>query len=200
MLQSSRTSKIINVKGSKQMKKILIITLFLCLSVADRYAEAKSEPLKTVDYVDVERYMGKWYEIASIPQFFAFGCVAATANYWLLKDNSVLVYNSCHSFWLNGPRRSAGGRARVVDSGTNAKLKVKFNSVPVEGDYWVIELDEANYQYAVVGHPNRKYGWILSRSPQMDPDLLADLYHRLETVHGYDVSKFRKTWQKRLEN
>lgn len=95
---------------------------------------------------------------------------------------------------FHGPRRSVLGRAWIADSTTNAKLKVKFAESPVEGDYWILELDE-QYQYAVVGHPSRKSGWILSRTPQLPPDVYQELMRRLRVDHGYDTLLFSKTRQ-----
>lgn len=147
-------------------------------------------PLQTVSHVDLSRYMGRWYEIASFPQWFQKGCVATTATYTLREDGDVTVLNECRDKTPDGKERNAKGKAWVVDSKSNAKLKVRF-FWPFSGNYWIIDLGE-KYDYAVVGHPNRKYLWILSRTPQMDPLLYGEILERLKKQH-YDVTRLVKT-------
>lgn len=151
-------------------------------------SQVDREPLQTVSSVDIERYMGKWYEIAAIPQSFQKGCAATTADYSLRRDGDVAVLNSCRL--EDGSIKKARGKAWAVDE-TNAKLKVRF-FWPFSGDYWIIELAE-DYSYAVVGHPDRDYLWILSRNPEIDPALYDDLMRTIETKHGYDLSKIVRT-------
>ena len=150
-------------------------------------------PLEVVSYVDLQRYLGKWYEIATIPQRFQKGCVGVTAEYSLRKNGDIQVVNTCVQGTLDGAVRTVRGRAWVVDKTTNAKLRVRF-FWPFSGAYWIIGLD-ADYQWAVVGHPNRNYLWILSRSPQMDDALYNGL---LQTIagKGYDLTRIQKTAQK----
>jgi apolipoprotein D and lipocalin family protein len=149
-------------------------------------------PLQTVAHVDLNRYIGKWYEIASFPMRFQKGCVASTANYALRKDGDVDVLNQCRDKTLEGKLRDAKGKAWVVDRQSNAKLKVRF-FWPFSGDYWIIDLG-ADYEYAVVGHPKRNYLWILSRSPKMDPAIYDGIIERLKKQH-YDVTRLNKTLQ-----
>ena len=157
---------------------------------------ADDRPLEVVPYVDLRRYLGTWYEIATIPQRFQKGCVGVTAEYSLRKNGDVEVVNTCIQDTLDGAVRKVRGRARVVDRATSAKLKVSF-FWPFWGSYWIIGLD-ADYQWAVVGHPNRNYLWILSRSPQMD-DALYDKLLRLIKEKGYDLVRVKKTLQPRGE-
>lgn len=149
-------------------------------------------PLQTVTKVDLERYLGKWYDIASFPQPFQIGCVATTAEYSRRADGLIEVVNRCRKGALDGPEAVARGRARVVDEATNAKLEVSFFG-PFWGKYWIIELG-ADYEYAVVGHPSRDYLWILSRTPTMDSDRYAGILARL-MGHGYDITRLRRTPQ-----
>ncbi len=172
------------------MKNILIISFLMGLGLAQLGAENK--PLEVVPYVDLDRYVGIWYEIATIPQRFQKDCVAVTATYTLRDDRTIAVVNRCLKKTLDGKVKLAKGKAWVVDKKTNAKLKVQF-FWPFKGDYWIIELD-ADYQYAVVGHPNRNYLWILSRSPQMEESLYQDLLRRI-AQKGYEVSRLKKTLQ-----
>lgn len=138
---------------------------------------ALQPPLEVVESVDLERYLGRWYEIARYPNFFEQDCLAVTADYALREDGNIEVVNTCRKFTLDGEVEVARGVARVADPRTNAKLKVRFFG-PFEGDYWIIELDD-DYQYAVVGEPSRRFLWILSRTPTMDPAVYDDIVSRL---------------------
>jgi apolipoprotein D and lipocalin family protein len=174
--------------------KIVIILGFLILggvATAGR-AVAETKPLEVLPFVDVQKYLGTWYEIATIPQRFQKGCVGVTAQYSLRKDGDIEVINTCRQGTLDGKIRAVHGKAWVVDKKTNAKLRVRF-FWPFSGAYWVIGLD-ADYQWAIVGHPDRKYLWILSRTPQMD-DALYDELLKLIAVQGYDLTLIKKTLQ-----
>ncbi len=152
----------------------------------------RTRPLETVSHVDLARYAGTWYEIASYPQRFQKGCTGTTATYTLRADGSVEVLNRCTRDSLNGRITVARGRARVVDRTSNAKLKVSF-FWPFWGDYWIIDLGR-DYEYAVVGHPSRKYLWILSRTPAMAPEVYEGILGRLRE-QGYDTGGLRRTLQ-----
>lgn len=148
-------------------------------------------PNVPVERVDLPRYLGTWYEIASFPQRFQKGCTATTAHYALREDGDLAVTNTCHKDRLDGEVSRATGKAWATDA-SNARLKVQF-FWPFRGDYWVIELGP-DYEYAVVGHPERKYLWILSRTRQQDEALYRQLVERL-AARGYDVSRLRRTLQ-----
>jgi apolipoprotein D and lipocalin family protein len=152
----------------------------------------KAPPLETVPHVDLTRYMGTWYDIASFPQRFQKGCTGTIATYTLRADGTVEVLNRCARGSLDGKVTVARGRARVVDQTTNAKLKVSF-FWPFWGDYWVVDLGK-DYEYAVVGHPNRQYLWILSRTPTLAPDVYDGIVERLKRQH-YDTSRLVRTLQ-----
>jgi apolipoprotein D and lipocalin family protein len=149
-------------------------------------------PLETVAHVDLGRYLGTWYEIASFPQSFQRGCTASTASYAKRSDGQIDVVNRCRQDSIDGPEKSAHGRARVVDKSSNAKLEVSFFR-PFWGDYWIIELG-SDYEYAVVGHPSRDYLWILSRTPSMDSRLYEAILARLAAA-GYDTGRLTRTPQ-----
>jgi len=148
--------------------------------------------LETVEHVDIERYMGTWYEIAKFPQRFEDGLVGITATYSLLPNGKVRVLNSGYVGDFNGKLRTAKGKAWVVDKKTNAKLKVSF-FWPFAGDYWIIELGK-NYEYAVISENSRKYLWILSRTPQMDESVYEGIVQRLKQ-NAFDVSKIEPNLQ-----
>jgi len=171
----------------------LAISLCLFISATGLYAQKQElPPLQTVPKVELNRYLGTWYEIATIPQRFQKGCTAVSATYTLRPDGKITVLNECRKDSINGKYKAAKGKAWVVDTVSNAKLKVQF-FWPFSGDYWIIELD-GNYQYAVVGHPNRKYLWILSRSRKMEDSLYNDLMERIKN-YGYVLSRIVKTPQ-----
>lgn len=146
-------------------------------------------PLQTVPYVDLNRYLGKWYDIASFPQWFQRGCACTTAEYSLNKDGSIKVVNRCR---INGKEKVRAAKAKVKDKKSNAKLSVRF-FWPFTGKYWIIDLAD-DYSFAVVGHPGRNYLWILSRTPQLDETLYQGILQRLQQK-GYDLSRLRKTPQ-----
>ena len=140
-------------------------------------------PLAVVPQVDLDRYMGTWYEIASYPTWFQQGCAGSTATYTLHPDGTVDVLNQCRR---EGKLDAAHGTAWVPDPSAPAKLRVRFFR-PFSGDYWIIDLGP-EYEYAVVGHPSREYLWILSRTPSMDPAVYAHILERLR-LNGYDPDR-----------
>ena len=154
---------------------------------------SNNAPLKVVDKVDVQRYLGKWYEIALLPNSFEKGCNCTTAEYSLIDSTTIRVINSCRKDSVKGGVDKANGKAFVVEGSNNAKLRVQF-FWPFRGDYWIIDLDKENYSYAVVGAPNRKYLWILSRKPKMDEVLYNTLIEKCK-AKGFDVNKLEKTKQ-----
>lgn len=155
-------------------------------------SRAAEKPLRTVASVDLDRYLGRWFEIASYPAWFQKNCTAVTADYSLREDGRIKVVNSCHKGSLEGKFKQSTGRAKVVDGSGSAKLKVSFFG-PFWGDYWIIDLDP-DYRWAVVGVPSRKYLWILSRTPQMDDETYKGIIMRLRD-QGYDPARLNRTLQ-----
>jgi len=143
-----------------------------------------------VDHVDVQRYLGTWYEIANFPQSFQRGCTATTATYTPRDAGQIDVVNRCRMGSPDGPEKVASGRARIVDPLSNAKLEVSFFR-PFWGDYWIIDLG-GGYEYAVVGHPGRDYLWILSRTPTMKADVYEAILQRL-AAQGYETNRLVRT-------
>ncbi|MFC1827583.1 lipocalin family protein [Thermodesulfobacteriota bacterium] len=175
------------------MNKIFLYTLIfmsLLLSSCKTMDRNNMKPLETVNFVDINRYIGEWYEIARYEHRFQKGCVGSKAIYSLRDDGKITVVNECFEKSFSGNIRSVKGKAWVVDKQSNAKLKVSF-FWPFAGDYWVIDLGE-NYEYAVVGHPDRKYLWILSRTPEMDEKVYNEILARLEK-QDYDTTKLFKS-------
>lgn len=168
----------------------IFVSLMLTLLIAT--AAQAATVLKVVDNVDLDRYLGTWYEIASYPAWFAKNCTGVTAEYSWREDGKIQVVNRCFKGSLEGKLKEANGRAKVADTTTNAKLKVSFFG-PFWGDYWILDLDP-DYAWAVVGEPKRKYLWILSRTPALDPQTLEEILSRLP-AQGYDTDKLQWTPQ-----
>ena len=165
---------------------LLLACLVLALTARPAMAAA---PVTSVPAMDLSRYAGNWYEIAHLPVSFQRKCVAdITASYALRADGTISVRNACLA--RDGSQAVAEGVARTVE-GHPGRLEVRFvpgwlSWVPlVWADYWVIALDP-DYQWAVVGDPDRKYLWILSREPTMDRELFARLKAKAEAM-GYQL-------------
>jgi apolipoprotein D and lipocalin family protein len=182
--------EIINIFSMKrilaQLKFISLIILLMTTTVA------QSQKLETVPNVDLKKYAGKWYEIASYPQRFQKGCHCTTAEYTLSERGYVIVENRCNKDSVNGRQSYIKGKAFVEKGSGNSKLKVQF-FWPFKGKYWIIELAN-DYSYAVVSHPNRKYLWILSRTPKMNENLYQQILTRLKEK-GFDLTKIQTTKQ-----
>lgn len=172
------------------MQKHLVVLIMLNLMSIGLWA--KKPELKTVPFVDVKRYAGKWYEIASFPQTFQKGCHCTTAEYTMTDDGYLIVENRCNRGSINGKQSYIKGKAFVQKNTGNAKLKVQF-FFPIRGKYWIIDLAD-DYSYAVVSHPNRKYLWILSRTPKMYETVYSGIITRLKE-NGFDLTKLEKTVQ-----
>lgn len=150
----------------------------------------------TVDNgLDLDAYLGKWYEIARFPVSFEEGCVGVTAEYALRDDGKIRVLNTCREETLDGPVKTAEGVAEVV---APSRLEVSFvpalSFLPfLNGDYWVLEVNDA-HTISVVGNPGGTSGWILARSPQISQDDL-DAAVRVLADNGYDTSRLIKVQQ-----
>jgi apolipoprotein D and lipocalin family protein len=170
-------------------RAIFIIVASLLFLVSCIEEKQYLPPIKQVSKVDINRYLGLWYEIARIDHSFQKDCVASTAEYSLRSDGHIRVVNKCRKKDIRGDLAVAEGKAWVVDKDTNAWLKVQF-FWPFSGDYIIIDLDEKEYQYAVVGHPSRDYLWILSRTPQMNDDIYQGIMSRI-VAQGYNAEKIK---------
>lgn len=167
--------------------KYKIVILFLNLHII-----MSAQTLQTVPYVDLKKYAGKWYEIASFPQRFQKGCHCTTAEYTLTDKSYVIVENRCNRDSVTGKQSYIKGKAFVEENSGNAKLKVQF-FWPFKAKYWIIDL-ASDYSYAVVSHPNKKYLWILSREPKMNSEIYDQIVSRLREK-GFDLSRIVKTVQ-----
>lgn len=154
-----------------------------------------ASPPQTVSNVDLTRYVGLWYEVASYEVFFNRGLVGVTAEYALLDNGRVSVFNRGLEGGPDGRESSIQGVARVVDPESNAKLAVRFDQPfgrLFEGSYWIVDLDAEDYSWAVVSDRRRFTLFILSREPALDDAVLAGILERLQ-AQGFDVDRLNYT-------
>jgi len=163
-----------------------LITLFFMATIT------RSQVVQTVPHVDLKKYAGKWYEIASYPNRFQKGCHCTTATYSLSDKGYVIVENRCNRDSINGKLSYIQGKAFIVKNSENAKLKVQF-FWPFRGDYWIIDLAR-DYSYAVVSDPSKKYLWILNRKPKMNDNTFQNILAKLKEK-GFDLAKLKLTIQ-----
>lgn len=171
------------------MKQLTVLIFAIITAGCSGSSTSDAGRLETVEAVDIKQYAGKWYEIASFPFYWQDGCSCTTAEYEILEQGVIKVTNTCIK---EGDIDQSVGKAFVVEGSNNAKLQVQF-FWPFKGDYWVIDLSP-DYSYAVVGVPNRKYCWILSRTTTMSEETYTTIVQRMKGK-GFDVSKFNKTVQ-----
>ena len=183
---------------ARALRRLALAAALLIPLAAPALTAGAGAPLQTIDRLDVDRYMGSWYEIAKYPNRFQRQCVADTqAQYRQRDDGQLDVINRCRQ--TNGEMTEAIGRARQLGAADSPRLQVRFapawlSWLPmVWGDYWVIDLDPA-YQLVAVSEPSREYLWILSRTPRVDPAAYQALLGRLQ-AQGFDPSKLEPTVQ-----
>lgn len=184
--------KIMTVKKALAMGGIAfggVATLAL-ISACQRHPVGNTAVPEPAKHVDLSRYLGRWYEIARYEQSFERGCEGVSATYTLRPDGKIQVLNHCRK--PNGKISEARGTAKIVDTTTNAKLKVSFFG-PFYGDYWV--LDHADdYSWSIVGEPSGRYLWLLARTPTPEEQVVENLISRARAM-GYDTSMAIRTRQ-----
>lgn len=153
-------------------------------------AQTNKNSPSTVSYVDLKKYLGRWYDIAHYPFYFQKDCNGSIAEYSLKENGDIQVVNSCNKGSLDGPVKKVKGKAWVVDKKTNAKLKVQF-FWPFSGDYWILDIAK-DYSWVIVGHPERKYLWILSRKPGKP----AEINNILQIIRGKGYNPDKLVWEK----
>jgi lipocalin len=152
----------------------------------------KSIDTSTVDTLDIDRYLGTWYEIARFPHSFEKNLVGVTATYSMRKDGKIRVLNQGYKGKLDGKLSRAEGRAKIPDPADPTRLKVSF-FLFFYGDYYVLELDK-DYRWAMIGSSSPNYFWILSRTPQMDPEEYSRLLKNARE-RGYELDQLIKVEQ-----
>lgn len=140
--------------------------------------------------VELQRYLGKWFEQGRYEASFQRGCEGVTAEYALNPDGDIRVVNTCREGAPEGPARSAEARAKVVEGSNGAKLKVTF-FWPFEADYWVLD-HASDYSWSIVGEPSGRYLWLLTRNAKISAGQYEALVKRAAAL-GYDTSLLRKT-------
>ncbi|MFK3691720.1 lipocalin family protein [Agrobacterium tumefaciens] len=143
-----------------------------------------------VKLVEIDRYLGHWFELARYENQFERDCEAVAADYSLRKDGMVRVLNTCREGGITGKRKESEGRAKTVPGSGNAKLKVSFFG-PFYGDYWILD-HAADYSWSIVGEPSGRYLWILTRAPKPPKKTRNMLVERAKAL-GYDVDMLRWT-------
>ena len=173
-----------------KIRVLLIISVLFLFSCTKSNSQMIDQT--TVKALDLNRYLGTWYEIARFPHSFEKNLVGVTATYSLREDGKIEVVNQGYKNTLNGERSKAVGKAKIPDKREPGKLKVSFFWI-FYADYFVLELDE-NYQYVMIGSSSDKYFWILSRTPQMEPAVYEMLLVKARK-RGYNLDKLYKVPQ-----
>ena len=191
------------ILGLSMAGRILHLSMAFCGSVcaitgavsvgnaAPPKAPPDKETLQTVSSVDLVRYMGTWYEIARTPNRYENKCKGdVIVHYELNQEGRINLKNQCRL--QDGNTDTAQAHGSVVDTVSKSKLRVTF-LWPFYADYWIIDLDK-DYRFAVVGEPDRRYLWIISREPQIDPQTYQQILKHI-SEHGYDLSRIIMTPQ-----
>jgi apolipoprotein D and lipocalin family protein len=157
-------------------------------------AIGSASDLQTVPYVDLKKFMGDWHVIANIPNAIEKNCVTSIESYALRNDGKIDNWFVCNK--KNGHQTKLTSLATVKNTTTNAEWRIRFNldtflgkiPVPFHFGYYVLDLDDKNYTYSVIGHPSRGLVWIMAREQRMDDMLYTEILSRLE-IQGYNISK-----------
>ncbi|MBL7665279.1 MAG: lipocalin family protein [Bacteriovoracaceae bacterium] len=159
---------------------------------------ARAQELKTADDIDINRYIGKWYAITSLPQFFTRKCLGQSADYQIINESAISVLNTCYK---KNKTTTIEGQAVVINFQTKAELEVSFNNFftrlfRVKGDYNIIKIDE-NYQYVMVGSRDRKSLWIMARNKSM-PEIKLKEYIEIAKEQGFPIERLvRSKYEKK---
>jgi len=181
------------------MKKKYTLIFIICLISAVNITGQSFHYVKAIDMnivknVNLNKYAGTWYEIARFPHSFEKNLVGVTATYTLTDGKFIKVLNQGYKKTLDGPLKKANGKAYVPDKSVSGHLKVSF-FLWFYADYFIFELDEENYTYALIGSSSMNYLWILCQTPQMDEDTYQMLVEKAKN-RGYDITKLQKVAQK----
>lgn len=168
------------------MGKNIIILIALTFILSSCNSQKSMIDKTVVKEFDIEKYLGKWYEIARYDHKFERGLVGVTATYSFREDGKIEVVNAGYKEKLAGEKSEAIGKAKIPNPNVPAKLKVSFFWF-FYADYFILELDQ-EYQWAVIGSKSDKYLWVLSRSPQMDENLYNEILNKISN-RGYDIDK-----------
>ena len=165
------------------MKTTLLTTLLVGLCTM---TSAQQIDNTTITVFDLNRYLGKWYEVARYDHAFERGLVGTTAEYSLREDGKIKVLNSGYMNTLDGSYQESVGKAKPNSNGKPGQLQVSFFG-PFYGNYYILDL-APDYSYSVVGSSSPKYLWILSRTPHLSSEVLSKILSNLQK-RGYDTTK-----------
>ena len=175
------------------MKKINLLLLSLLIFSLSSCANNNTMKKKTKN-INIERYLGKWYEIARYDHKFEKGLTGVTANYSMKPNGKIKVINSGYAGNLNGEYKSVEGKAYIPNPDNSGHIKVSFFWI-FYADYFVLDIDEKDYNWAIVGSKSNNYLWILCRNPKISDDLYNELIRKIENL-GYNSSKLIKVEHK----
>jgi apolipoprotein D and lipocalin family protein len=189
---------------TKSVKIYSLIILSIIISLIQGCAFTHHKPPKTVAHIDKPRFLGRWYEISSVPSFFQAGCECTTGDYTeeatLLTNAPVIkIHNKCYD--SNQKHfKSAHGKVFITKGTGNAKLKIEF-LWPFSEDYWILYAEPKNpedktlpYQTTIIGTPDYKYLWILARTPTVPLEKQKQLFN-IAKSRGYNINKLKLTSQ-----
>jgi apolipoprotein D and lipocalin family protein len=170
--------------------------IFALAAISCAAPGARATPPPTAEKIDPARYAGRWHEIARLPAPFQKDNEAAIAEYGMNPDGTLTVRNI--AIRPDGTQRDIKGSATILNPPANTKLAVRFDTwfaafipMPEEGNYWILHVDDA-YQEAIVGTPDRKFLWLLARTPEISEQRRAALIVKAEAL-GFDVARVIKT-------
>ena len=176
-----RTPSLQLIRTDMKTTFLTSLLLGLCLNTSSQQVDNS-----TISTFDLDRYLGRWYEIARYDHSFERDLVGTTAEYSLLKDGKIKVVNSGYLTNLDGPYQESVGKAKPNKNGQPGQLRVSFFG-PFYGDYYILDL-APDYSYSVVGSSSPKYLWILSRTPQLTTEVKNKIVSNLQR-RGYDTAK-----------
>lgn len=171
---------------------VLMLTLLLLVSCSSRKMTLEEMKLRTVDRVNLDEFMGKWYVIANIPTFVEKDAVNAIEYYELRPDGDVDITFTLHRKSPQNPEKKYSARGYVQDTSSSAYWKVQF-IWPLKFDYLVLDVAD-DYSHTVIGVPNQKYVWIMAREPSIAENRYESIITKLER-QGYETSKIKKVPQ-----
>jgi apolipoprotein D and lipocalin family protein len=157
----------------------------LCIALIFVVACQSNKPLKTVDYVDIQRFMGDWYVIANIPTFLEKDAYNPIESYRLDEDGSIATTFSFNAGAMDGEKKVYNPRGFIINNATNAEWGMQF-IWPIKADYRIVYLDE-DYQHTVIGRNNLDYVWIMARQPKISTNMMKELTQFVASM-GYDSS------------
>ena len=165
------------------------IILVIVLLIVWFFLGTKEEEMKTVDFVDIEKFMGDWYVVANIPTYIEKNAVNAIESYTLNENGNIDINFTFSELNPNGEIKKYSAKGFIYNKESNAEWRVQF-FWPIKFSYKVIYLDN-NYKYTVVGVPNRKYLWIMSKEPEIEEVRYNEILEILKTKYNYDIKKIQ---------